>query len=176
MVEKGIKRRGVVRASGCVSDRQRLPIIPSILRKIKTLWAPKATEYESILIRAVCCTAFFGFFKLGEILEPTSQSEVGVRVSDALVDSVDNPMVVAIFLKKSKTDQFSKGATVYPGATERDICPVLALLSYLAARGSTGGPLFRWNKEKALTKQEFVERIWTALTSLGLDNKCYAGG
>ena len=46
-------------------------------------------------------------------------------------------------IKASKTDQFRKGARVVLGATSLDLCPVAALLDYLAGRGATPGALFR---------------------------------
>ena len=171
LVEKGIKRRG---AETC-TKRERLPITPSILTQLRALWAPRAREYESILMWAVCCTAFFGFFRLGELLETTPHSKVSIQVRDVTVDSPANPTIVSLRLRRSKTDQFGKGVDIHLGRTMQDVCPVTALLAYLAVRGGVDGPLFRCEAGTALTKQDFINKLRTALLSLGLSEKVYAG-
>ncbi len=50
--------------------------------------------------------------------------------------------VVFISLRQSKTDVFWSGVTVHLGRTGDILCPVSALLSYLAVRPPTPGPLF----------------------------------
>ena len=49
LVERGI-RRG-----------PRLPITPTILRQLRSLWSREASDYDIILMWAACCTAFFRF-------------------------------------------------------------------------------------------------------------------
>ena len=171
LVERGIKRRSAVECS----KRERLPITPAILRQLKSLWAPRATEYEQIMMWAVCCTAFFGFFRLGELLEATPQSRVGIKAKDVTVDNVIEPTVISLHLRQSKTDQFGKGADIHLGRTKQDVCPVTALLAYLALRGNAEGPLFQCKDGTALSKQEFVSKLRVALAELGINEKAYAG-
>ena len=102
LVEKGIRRVG---GAHC-NEQIRLPVTPDILRRIKALWVPRATEYNIILQWAVCCTAFFGFFRLGELLAVTSSATPTVSVDDVAVDNVH------------QTDQFGTGVTVVVGATD----------------------------------------------------------
>ena len=172
LVERGIRRVG---ASTSGDKRIRLPVTPNILRQIKAVWAPKETEFETILHWAVCCTAFFGFFRLGELLEATTSSCAAVVVEDVAVDSVEQPRMVSVFLRRSKTDQFGTGVRVYLGATNQDLCPVGAMLSYLALRGQSSGPLFRCQDGSPLTKQGFVGKFRQALRSLGYEEDRYAG-
>ena len=95
---------------------------------------------------AVCCTAFFGFFRLGEILllpGSTYDSNIHLSVGDVAVDNVEDPKMLQISLRHSKTGQGSK---IYLGRTKNDLCPVATILAYLALRGNIQGPLFRfWN-------------------------------
>ncbi len=171
LVQKGIRRLGG--SSG--SARVRLPVTPSILKTVKAVWAKRATDYEMILLWAVCCTAFFGFFRLGELLEHSSQLRKEVSIQDVTVDNPEGPSMISIRLRKLKTDQFGRGVTICLGQTGQDICPVGSLLAYLAVRGSTTGPLFRWTSGKALTKSEFVEKFRAVLKSAGVDESSYAG-
>jgi len=59
--------------------------------------------------------------------------------------------------------------------TTHAVCPVRALVKYLARRGGTSGPLFVWPNNKALKKASFSTRpfksyIWilTTLTRIAL--------
>ena len=46
------------------------------------------------------------------------------------------PSTISLVIKQSKMDQERKGVTIVIGKTGDDICPVSALLSYLALRGA----------------------------------------
>ena len=126
--------------------RPRLPITPVILHQIKALWSREANDYDTIMLWAACCTAFFGFFRMGEVTSPTTDGRsLGhcVSVADVAIDNAHNPSVIRIKLHSSKTDQFSQGVNIFLGRTGLDLCPVSALLAYLAVRGSEPGPLFK---------------------------------
>ena len=47
-----------------------------------------------------------------------------------------------VIIKRSKTDPFRQGVTLFLGRTESPLCPMDALLPYLAVRGNQEGPLF----------------------------------
>ena len=64
--------------------------------------------------------------------DPTSHLSYG----DITVDNPTAPTIISIVIKKSKTDQGRKGVKVFIGKTSDDLCPVTALLSYLALRGT----------------------------------------
>ena len=61
------------------------------------------------------------------------------------------------------------------GKTGDDLCPVSALLSYLACRGIKPGALFTWADGFPLLKTKFVQAVRSALTKAGLHAKDYAG-
>ena len=63
-----------------------------------------------------------------------------LSVQDVAIDSHSNPTLVQLHLKQSKTDQFRQGAFIYLSRTGTDLCPVSALLAYLAIRGDAPGP------------------------------------
>ena len=67
---------------------------------------------------------------------------------DVAVDDHSNPSLVRIHLRKSKTDQLGRGVDIYLGRTDEDLCPVAALLAYLAVRG----PPVRVEQWSLLTK------------------------
>ena len=67
-----------------------------------------------------------------------------------------------VHLKISKTDQLRKGTDIYIGKTDDDICPVAAMLAFLAVRGQTPGPLFICHDGKPCTKDWFISfvQLW----------------
>ena len=68
--------------------------------------------------------------------------------ADISVDDQFNPRTVSIRIKQSKTDSFRQGVTIYLGRTESALCPVAALLAYLALRGKGHGLLFRFKVDR----------------------------
>ena len=148
IVGNGMKR---LRAASTFNRKNRLPIMQDLLRQIRHQWENKAQDYEVIMFWAVCCTAFF---RLGEILlssGSTYDSNIHPSVGDVAVDSVKNPKMIQISLRHSKTNQFGQGSKIHLGRTKNDLCPVAAILAYLALRGNVQGPLFRCQNGSALT-------------------------
>lgn len=86
---------------------------------------------------------------------------------DVAIDNPTVPSVLRVTIKQSKTDPFRKG--VLFGKTGTDVCPVMALLGYMVARGSQDGPLFMFKDGRYLTRQRLVEALREALAEAGLD-------
>ena len=61
------------------------------------------------------------------------------------------PHYLEVRIKASKTDPFQQGVSVFLGATERDVCPVAFILSYMVLRGHDSGPFFQFFNEIGLT-------------------------
>ena len=94
---------------------------------------------------------------------------------DVKVDDHNAPSSIEVTIKASKTDPFRQGVTVHIGSTGDELCPVVAVLGYMAMRGSSPGPLFRWEDGRYLTRVSFVEGVRDALHQAGLVAKDYAG-
>ena len=173
VVENGVRKKRALDHS----SRPRLPITPAILRQLRALWSPKSEDFTFIMFWAVACTCFFGFSHLGELLVPTGQNfdaKLHLSVLDLAVDNPINPSVLQIYLKRSKTDQFHKGTNVCIGRTGDDLCPVAALMAYLAVRGMKQGPLFQMKDGQPLTRECVVHNVRQALQTLGLESSHYA--
>ena len=162
------------------AGRIRLPITPPILRKIRAVWNEDPTNFDCIMLWAASTLCFFGFFRAGEITTTcTSTSSYDPRshlsLDDIAVDNPAAPSILQVHLKVSKTDPFRKGIDVYIGRTNNDLCPVAAMMAYLAVRGNNPGALFRFKDGRLLSRVRFVECIRAALARSGLDQQKYAG-
>ena len=71
--------------------------------------------------------------------------------------------------------QLRKGVDIYIGKTRDDICPVAAVLSFLAIRGQKPGPLFVCCDSTPCTKGHFILKLRSALQAAGLVGPNFAG-
>ena len=160
------------------SPHTRLTITPPLLRQLRTIWSQQAYSYEHIMLWAVFCVCFFGFFRLEELI-PVSETAYDasrhVQLSDLTSDCPHNPTRLSIHLKRAKTDQLGRGATVYICRSDSDLCLVTVLLAFVAARGQQPDPLFRWVDGSPLSKPWVILKIREALTAIGVDPALYAG-
>ena len=111
----------------------------------------------------------------GEFTSPSSASDGILSVGDVQVNSHSDPSVVLIHLRMSKTDVFGAGVTLHLGRVQGPVCPVKALLGYLAQRGQHPGPLFCWQDGSPLTRGQLVQEVRSALLGHGLDIRRYNG-
>ena len=172
-VLKGVKSNEAKRGGG---SRERLPITPSILRKLREVWLPIASDPDTKLIWAACCLCFFAFLRAGELTVPSDGSYdpvVHLSFSDLAVDNLQKPSSLRNTIKQSKTDPFRRGVNLWVGRTGSDLCPVAAVLDYLRVRGSRPGPLFVFVDRRVLSRQRFVDAVCSALEKAGFDQAKY---
>ena len=122
-VQAGISRTRL----GTAPSRIRLPITPQLLRQIKHSLESTAHQ-ERVVIWAICCVAFFGCFRLGELLLESPSNFEPRAWGDVAVDNQAAPSILQIHLKQSKTDQFGRGVDIVLGRTGKGLCPVAATL------------------------------------------------
>ena len=111
----GISRARLLKGS---PPRVGLPITTQLLSQIRAT-LDKSSHPEKAALWTVCCMAFFGFFRLGELLldSPAGFNQrLHLAWGDVAVDDRANPRMVQIHLKQSKTDQFGKGFDIILGA------------------------------------------------------------
>ena len=175
------ERVGVVRGKEGRTGRKKRPITPDILTRMLALRSDSqagGNSYEWEMYWAACCVAFFGFLRAGELTVPSPQSydaTYHLNLADVSANHPDQPSVIHLRIKASKTDPLRKGVTVVLGATGKELCPVQALVSYLRVRGKTPGPVFRQRDGRPLVKGEFVRWVQQALQQLGLEERGFTG-
>ena len=107
-VQAGISR---VRLQQGASAQIRLPVTPALLRRIRD-HLDATSHPERLVLWAVACTAFFGFFRLGELLldaQTVFNPAIHIAWGDIAVDNSAQPSMIRVRLKQSKTDQFRTG-------------------------------------------------------------------
>ena len=128
--------KGVHRAHHHPCRPPRLSITPDLLHKMHHTWSQRDIDYDKLMLWAAFCRGFFGFHQSGKFTstaaDPTSPDKL--LPADIEVDSHINPGCMTVHLGRSKTDQFRAGATVYLGSTRDALCPVTAMMAYLALR------------------------------------------
>jgi len=129
------------------------------------------------MLWATCCLALFGFLlRVSKFTVPSGASYDPVcylSMKDVSFDNRTNPRLLQVAIKQSKTDPFRRGINIYLGATDSTICPVRAILTYLALRGGQAGPLFITEEGRGLTHLAFSSAIDSLLSKLNLDYKKY---
>ena len=124
-----------------MKKRVRLPISTAILAKLPRHW-DQLVGPEKYQLWAVASLCFFGFFRLGELLPGPRSGGLGLVWGDVAIDSTSAHAIIRVFLRFSKYDQAGKGANVFIGRTNDELCPVAAAIAYMAVRGSSPGPFF----------------------------------
>ena len=151
--------------------RTRLPITSLILRAICTALEATPLTFNNRMLWAACyLVCLFLFLRSREFTIPSQQAfdpTMHLTTSDITIDSHTDPSLVRVHLKASKTDQFKQGMGVFLGKTDKDLCPLAALLNYLAARPPITGPLLVTSDGKPLTKPMLVKLLKATLESAG---------
>eukprot|EP00731_Ephydatia_muelleri_P036129 Em0203g4a len=172
----GIRRSTAAQAGGR-PRKIRLPITAAVLRGIQGPLSLRMGQ-DSTAFWAIAVVAFFGFFRLGELLlesRTTYNSVLHLSWGDISIDSLTNPSMVEVYLKKSKCDQFGAGADVLLGRSGGQLCPVTAILDYINVRRDTPGYFFVESQEKPISKARFIAGLREALKESGYPDDQYAG-
>ena len=64
---------------------------------------------------------------------------------------------------------------MFIGTTENKLCPVMAMMAYLAKRGQKEGKLFQFEDSRLLTCDRVVTQVRQAITAAGINFKLYSG-
>ncbi|KAL5459763.1 hypothetical protein EMCRGX_G033134 [Ephydatia muelleri] len=171
----GIRR---TRASECRTPRIRLPITVGVLRQIHTALGADISEPDGLAFWAIATSAFFGFFRLGELLmgSETEYSPANhLSWGDVALDTKVAANMVKIHLKKSKCDQCGAGVDVLLGRTGCLLCPVAAMIGFINIRGSSAGYFFIDGARKPITKPRFVAQLRGYMKAAGLPSDQFAG-
>ena len=124
------------------------------------------------MLWGACGLGFFAFLRAGEFTVPSRTAydpSVHLSVEDIAIDSRAAPSIIRLRLKQSKTDPFRQRVDIHLGKTDSDLCPVTAVLTYLAIRGSAPRPPFLFHDGTTLSRDRLVSEVRRALAASGHD-------
>ena len=123
-----------------------LSITSTILRKLKAIWlGGNNISFNDRMLWVASLTTFLSFCLSGKVTvenEANYDCNTHLSFSDVAVDNAASPSMISLNIKCSKTDQVRVDCQVVFGKTGDDLCPIVALLDYLARRGKNLGHYF----------------------------------
>ena len=145
----------------------RAPITRDILKKIcNALPAVCKTTYECQLFTAVYSLAYFGLFRVSELVFTVNElSDCPLRIDDIKCD--EHSRALRVSLRKSKTSKRPITLRI-PSDSQLDICCVVAIKKYLAIRPRVTGLLFIHKTLAPLTRNQFSAILAKSVRTLQL--------
>ena len=142
------------------------------MHQIYAVLARTPEDYQNVMLWEACCTAFFGFLRVGEMTvqnQNNYDSTIHLSLQGVALDSRVTPTIIWLAIKQSKTDPFRKGVRLCLGRTDSMICPMKAFLTYVAIHGKSAGSLFISKSNTPLTRAQF-KTLASATRTAGLND------
>jgi hypothetical protein len=156
---------------------RKFPITIDVLTRMLTAIA---SRFDFKLIAAAMCFGFFGCLRCSEFCLPDGV-QFSVKDHLCVADVVVNhkEKMLSVFLKKSKSDKFNTGVSIFIGCSGGPVCAFCTLVSYLSSKPVVSDgfkhPLFSDHLGRALSKKYFVSVTRISLAMLGFDPSLYSG-
>ena len=133
---------------------------------------------DSPMLKATMCTLFLGCLRAGGLCvadQDNFSKHTNVCVKDITFHGSD---YFELFLRKSKTDRFSMGATVVVGCSRAEPCTFCYMQDYMQSlpkNVSRNAPLFRVSPNVALKKSYFINALKLCLIDVNLNPSEFGG-
>lgn len=144
------------------------PLSPAVLKVVFEAWGSVCSfPYEIALFHVASLIAFFGALRVGELM--ASSKKHGSRRALTLEDVQILSNSLEVRIRTLKTDQKGKGKIFSLAVCDDgELCPVAAMVRYLAVRGPSKGYLFCHADTSPLTRYQFWLVSGKAWVKLGL--------
>ena len=165
---------GYRRSKTAVKDT-RLPITYELLSRVcLELEHICDSRYEILLFRAAYTLAFFGLFRVGELVFSSSDMANRPLFLSDLKDFVPT-REFTVYLRRSKTNQSGPPTPINIVAIGTTSCPVSAMQAYLRVRPTTSpsSPLFCHSNGSPLNRYQFGAVLGRVIRTLGLAGAHY---
>lgn len=145
---------GFSRTGSGLDDRR--PVTYNVLAKLASQLAIICkNNYETVLFHALWVFAYFGLFRVSELVATPNLQARQLFVHNVLVDKEHK--FVKIVLNKHKTNQLDTPVVMkIPAEPAANLCPVQALVAYLSYRPCVPGPLFIHANCLPVTRYQFA--------------------
>ena len=155
----------------------RLPITQPVLHElVRSLRHTNSSAYHRSHFTAMFMTAFYGFFRVGEIATKGKSLTHSVVQFGLLhfITRDDRVQAAKFTITDFKHDTANRPFDIVNEREEsQPFCPVDMLLQYCAARGNKTGPLFCHSDCRAVSFGQFTTELQRCLTFCGLDTNRY---
>ena len=153
------------RRGNCSKDERR-PISLDILSGLcRATSAVCFSDYEALLFRTAFALAYFGAFRISELIPANKKGVSGIRLEHVVLDRER----VHIWLSCSKTDQGGRGRWVELKVQDGlATCPVALVKQFLGVRPPGGGNFLTHLDLLPLTKYQFDAVLKRSLGIMGL--------
>lgn len=146
-----------------VSRDSRKPVSFELLVSLLASLQPLCSSpYEVSLFSTAFGLAFFGAFRVGELVSPSKHTAGGLACDDVVL----GPDSVRLKVSRSKTDQMGVGSWVHLRAVQGELCPVRLVSGYLRIR-SPGSQFFVHQDGFPLTRFQFASVFKKCLMAVG---------
>ncbi|XP_069807960.1 integrase/recombinase xerD homolog [Dendropsophus ebraccatus] len=131
-----------------------------------------SSEYEAVLFGAAFALAFFGAFRVGELVSHSCAASGGLQFGDVVL-GID---CVSCFLRRSKTDQAGRGKRIMLYAVPGSVaCPVRCVQRFLAVRPDLPDGSFLIHRDgRSLSRFQFIAVFRGGLDRLGFPAREFA--
>lgn len=151
----------------------RLPISRPLLHElVRALQHTNNSAYQRALYGALFMTAFYGFFRIGELTCKTRRmSQTVVQFNQiTFIKNDSRTTAVKITISRFKHNTTNRVFTILIESEQAEpFCPVQLLTEFIRLRGSHDGPLFAFPNMEAILTAQFNTELRRALTFCGLD-------
>ena len=160
---------------GCKRDNKaqdsRCPItLPLLKRLLETLTQVCRSDFEFVLFKTAFTLAFFAFLRVGEFAK-TQCNDMSKIISIYDISCYGSPVSkVMVRIRSSKNDQTGQGASVVlVRNNQQEICPVTAIMEFLAIRPNQSGPFFIHFDGSPLSSGQFAAILKKSVEVAGLN-------
>ena len=136
---------------------QRAPITFNMLINIcQALRLVCCNGYEAKLFQSAFTLAFFGLFRISELLGKSQDSRLKALQRDDII-FLNDSKVIQVTLRVYKTNQLGVPTLLkLPCENNNLVCPVCTMLNYLQLRPNVKGPLFIHLNGSLVTRYQFA--------------------
>lgn len=156
----------------------RLPItLPILTRMICLSGSVFSSHFGRTLFCAMCCLAFFGFMRIGEITvngKESSKSVLQISQVERILSNKGDTMSLKIIFKNFK-HCYNQPSFSLIIAKNPCVCPVAAIESYIKLRGTKNGPFFVNGDGKPVSRAQFSSMLSLSLKACNLNSSKYKG-
>ena len=171
IVLQGVKRAHALKAT----DRQPISalILARLLRQVKD--SKSLHRHDKDMLAAAFSLAFFGFLRVSEFTLPSTKA-FNPRVHPTTDCIKWGKGHYSYFIKRSKTDQLSRGSQILICSSHSRYCPVKAMKKYLSGRVNVHPhrtPLFMFHNNQPLTRHSCLRYMRGLLQQAGYNPKLF---